>query len=144
MEELIESLKKALADTFALYFKAHSFHWNVEGPDFIQYHGLFGDVYDQAFGEVDTIAEHIRALDAYAPSSLGQMRALSSIQEEAVPSDAVSMVRRLYDANNMVIVSLLKAYQSAEAANEVGVSNFLQDLIDKHQKTGWMLRSTIK
>mgnify|MGYP003335112207 FL=1 len=29
----------------------------------------------------------------------------------------------------------------ADAADEPAVSNFLQDLLDKHQKHGWMLRS---
>jgi len=30
-EELITSMKKVLADTFVMYFKAHTYHWNVEG-----------------------------------------------------------------------------------------------------------------
>ena len=42
METLIEVMKKVLADTFALYLKAHNYHWNVEGPNFPQYHEFFG------------------------------------------------------------------------------------------------------
>ena len=144
MNELADALKKALADCFALYFKAHTYHWNVEGPDFKQYHDLFLDVYSQAFDEVDTIAEHIRAIDRYAPTSLSEIATLSSIPQDDMPTDALSMVKRLYDANTLLIASLMRAYQAAETASEVGVSNFLQDLIDTHQKTNWVLRSTAK
>jgi starvation-inducible DNA-binding protein len=70
MMELVEALKKAQATTFALYLKAHNFHWNVEGPDFAQYHSFLGDFYEEVFGAVDTIAELIRTLDAYAPGSV--------------------------------------------------------------------------
>ncbi len=46
MEKLISQLRTILGTKFALYFKAHSYHWNVEGPDFPEYHGFLGDFYD--------------------------------------------------------------------------------------------------
>ena len=33
---------------------------------------------------------------------------------------------------------------AAEGANEPAVGNFLQDILDQHQKQAWMLRSIIK
>lgn len=144
MNDLVNALKSALGDTFTFYFKAHTFHWNVQGPDFAQYHGLFDTAYNQAFAEIDTIAEHIRALDAFAPSSLAELRSSATISEEVGPSDAITMVKKLLSANDMLIITLLRAYKAAEDANEVGVSNFLQDTIDAHQKLGWMLRATTK
>jgi starvation-inducible DNA-binding protein len=36
METLIEMMRKVLADTFAMYLKAHNYHWNVEGSNFPQ------------------------------------------------------------------------------------------------------------
>ena len=59
METLIEQMKTILGTTFGLYFKAHSYHWNVEGPDFAQYHDFLGNFYESVYGNVDTIAEHI-------------------------------------------------------------------------------------
>ena len=38
MEQLTAALHIALANTFVMYFKTHSYHWNIEGPDFTQYH----------------------------------------------------------------------------------------------------------
>ena len=40
-EEMVESAKVVMADTFRFYLRAHGYHWNVEGSDFLEYHQLF-------------------------------------------------------------------------------------------------------
>jgi starvation-inducible DNA-binding protein len=143
-EELLSSLKQAMADSFVLYYKAHTYHWNVEGADFKQYHDLFGDIYEEIFGAVDTLAEHIRQLDDYAPASLSQIKSLSMISEDEEIVSAMSMVSRLLDANNLTLASLMMAYRAADNATELGLANFIQDRIAAHQKHGWMLKATLK
>ena len=53
-------------------------------------------------------------------------------------------LRDLLNANEAIIISLLKAYESADKVTELGVANFIQDRIDIHQKHGWMLKATLK
>ena len=144
MMELIEALKKAQATTFALYLKAHNFHWNVEGPDFAQYHEFLGDFYAEVFGAVDTIAELIRTLDAYAPGSFSRFQQLSTIEDELTAPRGIVMIARLYADNQRVLATLTDAYRMAESAGNYGVSNALQDRITAHEKHGWMLRSFTK
>lgn len=136
-----ESLKRVLADTFALYLKAHNFHWNVEGANFSQFHDFFGALYIELHAAIDLIAEQIRAIDAYAPGSFSRFQELSKIKDENAVPDAISMVKKLEQDNKIVLASLLSAYKDAEAAKELGLANFLQDRIDIHNKHGWMLRS---
>lgn len=142
MDKLIEAMKRVLADTFAMYLKAQYYHWNVEGADFYQYHGLFGDLYSEVYGAVDPTAEHIRALNAYTPGSLGRFQELTTIEDENTVPIAIEMINRIATDNQKVISSLKTAQALAEAVGEVGVSNFLQDRIDIHQKHAWMLRAT--
>lgn len=144
MDELVDALKKVLADTFAFRIKAQYYHWNVEGPDFHQYHGLFGDLYTEVDGAVDTVAEHIRTLDAYAPGSFGRYSQLTTIEDEMAIPKAFEMVSRLEADNQKVITSLMLAHSAAEAANKRGIVNFLEDRIDTHEKHGWMLRASAK
>ena len=47
MEQLIENMKVVLASVFSLYLKTHYFHWNVEGPNFPQYHSFLNDLYEE-------------------------------------------------------------------------------------------------
>ena len=101
--QLSEAMKTALATSFAYYLKAQYYHWNVEGPDFKQYHDLFGGIYEEVYGSIDTMAEEIRALGAYAPDSFSRYAQLSQIADEAVIPDALTMAARLLiDTNTMI------------------------------------------
>jgi len=144
MINLVDKMKVVLSDTFAFYLKAHYYHWNVEGPNFAQYHELLKNIYEEAFGAADDIAEHIRTLNAYAPGSFTRFRELSNIQDELTVPNATSMLSRLLSDNDIVINTLIEAYKLAENENEYGLANFLQDRIDIHKKHGWMLRATIR
>jgi len=144
MDDLIEVMKKVLADTFALYLKSHNYHWNVEGPDFKQYHDFFGDLYEELHDSVDHIAEQIRALDAYAPASFTRFSELSDIEDELNIPMCVEMARRLHSDNEIVLETLNVAYKLANQNDKQGLVNFLANRIEIHNKHAWMLRSIIK
>jgi starvation-inducible DNA-binding protein len=141
---LVDDLKRVQADTFALYAKAHYYHWNIEGPDFAQYHDFLGKLYEELFAAVDVLAEEVRALDQYAPGAHRMIMELTKIQDDNTIPTAVEMLRRLLTDNEIVMEGLVTAYMSAEAAGEIGLSNLLQDRFDVHKKHGWMLRSLTK
>lgn len=142
--ELVERMKIVLASSFAFYLKAHYFHWNVEGSNFPQYHEFFGKLYEEVFSSVDDIAEHIRALDAYAPGSFSRFKELSNVLDETAVPSGIMMCKKLLDDNDTIISNLQYAYSEAEKTKELGIANYLQDRIDIHKKHGWMLRSIIK
>jgi starvation-inducible DNA-binding protein len=141
MSELIEQMKIVLASNFSLYLKSHNFHWNVEGADFVQYHTYLGDFYAEIWGAVDSIAEHIRALGAYAPGSLSRFSQLSVIDDQINIPISSKMFKELELDNNKIMIELRKAYILAEKNNEMGLANFLQDRLDIHAKHGWFLKS---
>ena len=144
MERLIEQMRVILGTNFGLYFKAHSFHWNVEGPDFVQYHEFLGDFYTAVWNQTDLIAEKIRMLGSYAPTNLPRMLELSDIENSQNIPMAVAMFSELSRDNDRMIVHLRAGIVAAEAAGEPAIANFLQDLLDSHQKYAWMFRSIIK
>jgi starvation-inducible DNA-binding protein len=144
MDQLIQQLKVILGTNFALYFKTHGFHWNVEGPDFPQYHKFLGKLYTSIFNNTDLIAEKIRMLDSYAPGSLLRMLELADLEESVIIPSPISMLAELKRDNDRLIVHLRAGIVAADQAGEPAVGNFLQDLLDQHQKHAWMLRSFIK
>lgn len=141
---LADDMKVALADTFAFYLKTHNYHWNVEGPNFSEYHAFLNGLYDEVWLAVDAIAEHIRTLDTYVPGSFSRFKELSSIEDELKIPNAATMMSRLEADNKKLIASLTKAQKAAEEAGKVGIANFFQDRIDIHEKHGWMLRAFTK
>ena len=144
METLQEIMKKVLADTFALYLKAHNYHWNVEGSNFPQYHEFFGNLYEELHGAVDPIAEQIRSLDIYAPGSFTRFMELSEIEDETSVPAGVEMARRLMTDNERVLATLNVAFKLADQFDKQGLADFIAGRIDTHSKHAWMLRSIIK
>ena len=144
MEKLIEQLRTILGTNFGLYFKIHSYHWNVEGPNFVEYHTYLGNLYTQIFNNTDLIAEKLRALETYTPVSLTRMKELSDIEEDVSVLEAMQMFQNLVVANDRYIIHLRAGIVAAEAANEPAIGNFLQDILDQHQKHAWFLKSITK
>ena len=141
MEELHDIMKRLLANTFVLYMKAHSYHWNVTGPDFPQLHEFYGDLYEELHSSIDEIAEQLRTIRSFVPGTLSRIVELSTIMEDENISKPENMAQRLVSANEEGMSNLREAYNKAEEASELGLSNFLQDRLTVHAKYGWMLRS---
>lgn len=144
MEQLLDALKRAFANTHAMYIKSHGYHWNGVGNNFPQYHAFFESIYSEVYDSIDSFAEHIRAIGAYAPASYTELGKLAEVQDELGVPTMLDMIQVLYDDNQIVLNSLRAAYQAAENAGEIGLSNYLQDRYDAHMKHGWQLRSTIR
>ena len=143
MKPLVDLMKEVLATQFALYLKLQFFHWNVTGPNFPQYHDLFGKLYEEIWTSIDEVAEHIRSIRGFAPGSFSRFADLSAItdQIDVVPAEQMISIA-IYDNEKMLAV-LLEAYKAAEAEGEAGLANFVQDRMDIHKKHGWMLRATL-
>lgn len=138
---LVDTLRKVIADSYVLYFKAHTYHWNVEGPDFVQYHDFLGEFYQEIFNSIDAYAELIRTMDQYAPTSLKRILDMSTVVEADGIPDAITMINNIRRDNDIFLATLIQAYDEAEKESEFGISNYLQDRIQAHEKHAWMLRS---
>jgi starvation-inducible DNA-binding protein len=144
MEKLHQASKIAFASTFSFYLKAHYFHWNVEGLNFLEYHKLFGKIYEEVYDSIDPFAEKIRSLGTYMPGSYTRLSMLTQIEDETNILDRESMVNELLEDNNKILKILKMVYNLAESENQHGFSNFLAERMDAHQKHRWMLRSSLK
>jgi starvation-inducible DNA-binding protein len=145
MDELVVALKVLQANATVMYYKAHQFHWNIEGVEFTQYHDFFGDLYEDVYNSIDPIAENIRKLGDYPPVSLDQLFKYKTLDEETTRVILLKdILGSLLSANEEVINSLNKVFAIATKNNKQGIANFIADRIDTHEKHGWWLRSSAK
>lgn len=143
MNELQIALKIALANVYVMAFKSQSYHWNVEGILFSQYHTFFGDLYNALFGSIDDLAERIRTIDGFAPFSImDTLSAATATEDVSRPISVQQMISNLLVANAQVTQSLNKAFDLA-GSNE-GLKNLLADRLDVHGKYNWQLRVALK
>lgn len=141
---LTDELMELQADVTVLYFKAHGYHWNVEGEDFGQYHSLFAEIYEDIYSSIDPIAENIRKLDEYAPFKLDTLIKLTSLKDSTVDTSPKAMAKDLLKSNEQVVGKLKSVFDTANSDNEQGIANFIAERIDMHQKWSWQLKASVK
>lgn len=142
-QDLSLRLADLLGDVVVFKFMAHGFHWNVRGVNFAQYHEFFGEIYEDADGSIDPIAENIRKLGFNAPFRLQDFIESSNEAEPTDTNDPVEMARSLYQANQDVLECIVHALACADELEEQGIVNFLAERQDMHQKWEWQLRAVV-
>ena len=142
-QELSLRLADLLGDVVTFKFMAHGFHWNVRGVNFAQYHEFFGEIYEDADGSIDPIAENIRKLGFNAPFRLQDFIESVPETEPTTSNDPTEMARSLYIANQDVLECVVHALACADELEEQGIVNFLAERQDMHSKWEWQLRSIV-
>ena len=141
---LAYNLKVLLASSHSLYLKAANFHWNVEGPNFPQYHEFLGNLYAEIYATQDTIAEYIRALHIYAPGSLTSFSKLTIIADVEDQMSPLEQFALLLEDTTKLLDYLNDTFTVAVSENQQGIANFIAERIDAMQKHIWMIRSILK
>ncbi len=143
-KKVVEVLQHLLADTYFLYFKTHSYHWNVTGPMFQTLHTMFMQQYTELWNTIDLIAERIRSLGEFAPHSYDSLSKLSSINEDAGVPKAEEMIKNLVQDHEAIIRYIRENFKYAEEANDEATIDLLTQRLDAHEKTSWMLRALLE
>ena len=141
-----DQLAKLLADEFLLYTKTLNAHWNLEGPDFHSVHLYFEELYNQSQEIIDSVAERIRQIGHYAPATLNDFLKLTHLTEQLKGDNSShDLIKNLLGDHESIIEfirSNIKEFD--EAHKDAGTSDFVTALMEKHEKTAWMLRAHLK
>ena len=138
-------LKSILADQFLLYSKSRNYHWNVTGPNFYGLHAVFEKIYDELAEDVDTMAERIRAIGYKTPGTLREFLDLSSIKEEPgkYPAQSVMVQNIINDFKTLIEKMKSGSNKIQNDFKDDVTSGMIYSLIEKYEKTVWMLKSTV-
>ena len=141
MKQLNQVLTAAFSSNFALYYISHVAHVNVVGRNFQSDHALFAGIYEDLQDQIDVYAEFLRTIDGFMPFSL------KSVVKDSVVSVGIDkdcdFIACLLKENKAMIDCLELLYEEAEKANELGLSNYVQDRLAAHRKFAWMLKASL-
>ena len=142
-QTVVEILNTLLADEYLLYTKTRNYHWNVTGLQFNDLHKFFEAQYEELNEFVDEVAERARQLGGRAYGTLAEFVKVARLTEapEAVPA-ARDMIATLLADHEAVIRSLRADIGPVtDTYQDIGTSDFLTGLLEKHEKMAWMLRA---
>jgi starvation-inducible DNA-binding protein len=143
-QQLAGAVGKALAETYVLYTKTQSVHWNVVGPMFYTLHKLTEEQYEDLAEAIDELAERIRALDAPAPGSFGEFLELSDIREMREKQTAEQAVMMLCADHETAARTFRDATRKATDCEDVVTADLLTERMAVHEKAAWMLRALVQ
>jgi starvation-inducible DNA-binding protein len=124
-----------------LYYKASSFHWNVEGVSFVSLHALFKNIYEDMNENVDVLGEKIRYIKGYPPNHLMDLLAASKISTHRSSPNATEMVAELEQDMQTLHNCLMNAFAEAEKVNDQALMNYFAERMDAAMKWAWQLRA---
>ncbi len=138
-------LNRLLADENVLYIKVRNAHWNVEGPDFHAQHLFFETIYDELAELIDEVAERVRAIGHYAIGTMKEFLEVTQLTEMKYnKNDSQGFIKELLNDFESLIITLREDIKLAEDHEDAGTEDFLVGILEKHEKTAWMLRAHLK
>lgn len=137
-------LNQSFATTFAFALKAQNFHFNVEGPNFVEYHKIYDKIYNGTYACLDDFAELIRAMSIYVPGNFEDLKVLSKIEDTRNVPGSKEMLAILLNDCRILLQHLGITYKTAEVANEPAMCALLGDVIRKIKKYEYLLVSASK
>ena len=138
-----EQLQQVFADNFMTYYRTHVAHVNIQGRNFVSDHKLLGKIYEDLQGQTDQIAELLRTLQEFMPSSLDAVIGSSQINSDDVEGSADDLLALVRDD----LIELKSCHEElmtvAEEDGHKEIANYAQDRILALAKYIWMLDSTL-
>ena len=141
-KKIVTILNTLLADEYLLYTKTRNYHWNVVGPQFNDLHKFFEGQYGELNEVIDDMAERARTLGGAATASLTEFRDAARLKEHPGHYPAAEeMLANLLGDHETVIRQLRDDVDTTANAHDMGTSDFLTGLMERHEKMAWMLRA---
>lgn len=135
----VEGLNRLLADSTVFYQKLRHYHWNVEGRTFFELHEKFEELYDRWAVQIDEVAERILMLEGTPLHTLRSLLDNAELSEDEETPPAREMVARIEADLSALHETAGRVIEVAEADDDRGTANLLDDLRDGMEKDLWML-----
>ena len=129
-----------------MYTKTRNANWNIEGPDFYSVDKFFETQFEEIDEFIDSVAERIRLLWHYVPTTFASFLELTHLTEMSRDiNDRQGFIKELTADHESInihlrenINPLIGKYQDS------GTSDFITGLMEQHEKMPWFLRSHLK
>lgn len=145
---ITEALKVLLCNHIESASIVQGYHWNVTGPDFVQYHDFFSEVYSEYYGQVDRLAEYVRIVSdgtEFINATADLVKLNKTVKADIiVGSEPIKMVNAIIVLNDGLIAGFKDLITQATKESEHGLANYCADRLDSLRKLNWKFRAITK
>jgi len=138
-----EQLTQVFYNNFVAYYRSHAAHVNVTGRNFRSDHKMLGGIYERRQAEIDKIAEILRTMDEFMPTSIVDVCENSTIPTDVIEGSADEMLESVMMDLEHLLGDFRELITIASEEDLEEVSNYAQDQALDIEKSIWMLKSTL-
>jgi len=138
MNQVVKILNEQLSDWNLLFVKLHNYHWNVKGNDFFTLHEKFEELYNEAAGYIDEVAERVLALGAVPAGSFKEYLDLSTLEEATGKENSREMVEQIVADFKVVVASAKNGMDVADEAGDDTTVDLLTQIHVALEKHVWL------
>ena len=143
-QNVAEELNKILADEVVLYIQTRNYHWNIEGPNFNQLHTFFETQFNELDEIMDQTAERIRVIGHYTEARLADYLRLTNLVEQPYTNLQSDQLKNLLSSHETIVRNLRRLVPVfQDHYRDIGTSDFVTQLLSRHEKMAWMIRSSV-
>lgn len=141
-QSVIQILNITLADEALLGLKTRCSYWNMTGDNFDHFSSLLKQQSCEMEGIIDEIASRTRMLGGLAAGSFQEYLTNSRLIENT--GEYSDFLELLADQEALIRFLREDAKKCDEEFDDAGTLAFLVEIIRKHEKMAWVLRSFIE
>lgn len=143
-QKITDVLSKLLADENVLVIKTRNYHWNINGPSFMEIHKFYESHYEILTETIDEIAERITQLGYQAKGTMKEFLALTRLEEGPYNDHQTEQMKVLLADHESICKNIRKDIDDIEDLKDPVTTDFLTGVLAKHEKMAWMIRSFLK
>ncbi|PYZ93277.1 DNA starvation/stationary phase protection protein [Salipaludibacillus keqinensis] len=141
-EKTAKILNRQVSNWNVLFVKLHNYHWYVKGPHFFTLHEKFEELYNEAAGHIDELAERLLALKGKPVATMKEYLNQSTIAEAEGDKNSEEMVRALISDFDQLAKELKEDVEALEEdADDETTADMLIEIRQSVEKHTWMLRA---
>lgn len=140
-QALEKQMNLLIANWTTMYTKLHNFHWYVKGHNFFTLHVKFEELYDEAAGYIDDIAERLLSIGGKPVATLRESLELATIKEASGNESPDDMVAAIVADFEVLDKELREGMSIAEEAGDEATSDLLLGVVSTLEKHRWMLNA---
>lgn len=139
--KVVNGLNRLLSNYQIFGHKLQNFHWNVEGNNFYELHGVFEDMYNMSRLRADELAERVKILGHSPLITVKSYMEVADIRETGSDLNAHEMMLEMLHDLSAICTRIRKVIPKAQEARDYGTEDLLAGLLRDMEKKHWMVKS---
>lgn len=141
--ETMSKLKRLLSSWLVFYQKAHTFHWDLKGNEFLPFHKHLQTLYEESVQHTDEIAERIRQLGEKTALTLSAAVG-DSVVEDRNDADSMNSIARDLLTGIAQLTSLqTEIFNEADEQGDYVTADLMTQLSKWAEFNSWFLSSMV-